>query len=172
MMRTTFAAALALLAAVTIAPGATPIARKSSPIAHSPKTHTQVIVPGEDRFKPFSLTIRSGDSVQWINNDTDDHTVVSNDVFNTTGEKNVNIILPGTDSNGGVPGTFTLTFTKPGVFNYYCRFHSMLDDEHQPTAPGPRGGIQADDGNFGTPMMGVITVVAPSEGGNSQGGNN
>jgi len=129
--------------------------------SHGPKTHHQVIVPEEDLFKPFSLTIRAGDSVEWINNDTDDHTVVSNDVFNTTGDKNVDIVIPGTDSNGGVPGKFTLKFPKPGVFNYYCRFHSMLDDEHQPTAPGPDGGIQDPaTGNFGTPMMGVITVVS------------
>ena len=26
-------------------------------------------------------------------------------------------------------------------------------------APGPDGGIQDDDGNYGTPMMGVITVL-------------
>jgi plastocyanin len=126
-----------------------------------PTTHHQVIVPGEDRFKPFSLTIRVGDSVEWINNDTDDHTVVSNDFFNTTGDKNVNTLLPGTDSNGGVPGTFTMRFTKPGVFNFYCRIHSKLDDEHQPTAPGPGGGIQdPTTGNYGTPMMGVITVLS------------
>jgi len=107
-----------------------------------PTTHHQVIVPGEDRFKPFSLTIRVGDSVEWINNDTDDHTVVSNDFFNTTGDKNVNTLLPGTDSNGGVPGTFTMRFTKPGVFNFYCRIQD-------PTT-----------GNYGTPMMGVITVLS------------
>ena len=54
---------------------------------------------------------------------------------------------------------FALRFDRPGVFVYYCRFHSMLDDDHQPKAPGPNGGIQDDNGNFGTPMMGVITVL-------------
>ena len=42
----------------------------------------QVIVPGEDRFAPFAITIRAGQSVQWVNLDTDDHTVVSNNFFN------------------------------------------------------------------------------------------
>jgi plastocyanin len=152
--------ALALLASASVAVAAPGVTPRSS----APKTHHQVIVPGEDRFKPFSLTIHTGDSVEWINNDTDDHTVVSNDTFNSTGDKNVNIIIPGTDSNGGVPGKFKMKFTKPGVFNYYCRFHSMLDDEHQPTAPGPDGGIQdPTSGNFGTPMMGVITVLPGGE---------
>jgi plastocyanin len=34
-------------------------------------------MPEEDRFTPFALTIHAGDTVQWVNNDTDDHTVVS-----------------------------------------------------------------------------------------------
>jgi plastocyanin len=130
---------------------------------HKPKTHKQVVVPGEDRFTPFSLTIRSGDNVQWINTDTDDHTVVSDDFFNTAGNKSTDVLIPGTDNNGGNPGTFTLHFTHPGTFVYYCRFHSHLDDDHQPAAPGPKGGIQDSNGNFGTPMMGVITVL-PGDG--------
>jgi hypothetical protein len=35
----------------------------------------------------------------------------------------------------------------------------MLDAHHQPIAPGPDGGIQDANGNFGTPMNGVITVL-------------
>jgi plastocyanin len=112
----------------------------------------QVIVPLEDRFSPFSITIHVGTSVQWINNDEDDHTIVSDDVFTTAGHKGVDHLLP---ANGG---TFTLTFKRPGVFVYYCRFHAHLDAQSQPVAPGPDGGIQDQNGNFGTPMMGVVVV--------------
>jgi plastocyanin len=121
--------------------------------------HLQVIVPEEDRFTPFAQTIHVGDAVKWINMDTDDHTVVSDDFLNTTGRFGLNVLLKGTDNNGGRPGTFSMRFTVPGTFVYYCRFHSHLDAHHQPIAPGPDGGIQSDDGNFGTPMMGVITVL-------------
>ena len=153
-------ATAALLTAGTLALGAHPATAKAT-------TQHQFIVPGEDRFKPYSLTIHVGDTVEWINTDTDDHTVVSNDIFNTTGDKNVDMLIPGTDNNGGSPGTFKMKFTKPGVFNFYCRFHAMLDEEHQPTSPGPRGGIQDPaTGNFGTPMMGVVTVLTNE---NSQG---
>ncbi len=31
--------------------------------------------------------------------------------------------------------------------------------DSQPIAPGPFGGIQDSNGNFGTPMNGVVTVV-------------
>jgi plastocyanin len=137
------------------------------------RTLRMVIIPGEDRFSPFTLQIHTTDSVEWVNNDTDDHTVVSNDAFNTAGHQGFNEILPGTDSNGGQPGTLTLHFPHAGTFAYYCRFHAMLDAENQPKAPGPKGGIQDPDGNFGTPMMGEITVLPRGfGGGNDQGNDN
>src|SRR5436190_18548012 len=74
------------------------------------KTAREIVVPEEDRFTPFSVEIKPGDSVEWVNNDTDDHTVVSDDVFNSAGNRGVDQLLPGTDSNGGQPGRFTLRF--------------------------------------------------------------
>ena len=122
-------------------------------LASSPLQSVRLInIPGEDRFTPFAMTIRAGQTVEWINNDTDDHTVVSNDAFNTAGHRGVNVLLHSGD-------TFNLTFKHPGVFPFYCRLHSMLDADNQPKAPGPDGGIQDPDGNFGTPMNGVITVL-------------
>ena len=117
-------------------------------------TARQIIVPDEDRFTPFAITIRVGQTVQWVNNDTDDHTLVSNDAFNTAGHRGINMILK---ANGG---TISLRFNHPGVFPFYCRFHAMLDADNQPKAPGPDGGIQDPDGNFGTPMNGVVTVLS------------
>jgi len=147
------------LALVLLARGAAFGRSRSGGDDRAQAPHRQVIVPGEDRFTPFAQTIHAGESVQWVNTDTDDHTVVSNDFFSTTGHRGLNVLLPGTDSNGGNPGTFTLHFDHPGIFVYYCRFHSHLDTAHQPVAPGPDGGIQDANGNFGTPMMGVITVL-------------
>jgi len=113
----------------------------------------QIIVPEEDRFTPFAITVRVGQKVVWINNDADDHTIVSNDAFNTAGHRGTNVLLP---ANGG---KYVLSFNHPGVFPFYCRFHSVLDADNQPKAPGPDGGIQDPNGNYGTPMNGVITVV-------------
>ena len=112
-----------------------------------------VTVPAEDRFAPFAITIRAGDAVKWTNNDEDDHTVVSDDAFNTTGNRGTDKLLP---ADGG---TVSLRFTHPGQFVYYCRFHAKLDAYNQPIAPGPDGGIQDGHGNFGTPMSGVVTVL-------------
>jgi len=75
-----------------------------NPALASGRVHRQIIVPEEDRFTPFGLTIRAGDVVQWINMDTDDHTVVSDDFFNTAGHNGTDQLLPGSDSNNGRPG--------------------------------------------------------------------
>ena len=76
----------------------------------------QVIIPEEDRFAPYALTVRAGDTVEWINQDSDDHTVVSDDAFTTTEHKGTDQLLPGTESTGGPPSTFTLRFSHPGAF--------------------------------------------------------
>lgn len=158
---------LAVLTLVAIAGlGLTAFGRVSGARAQRSRT-VQVTVPGEDRFTPFSITIRAGDVVRWVNQDTDNHTVVSDDVFNSAGHNGTNHLLVGTDANGGQPGVFSLRFNHPGTFVYYCRFHSHLDADNQPVAPGPLGGIQDTNGNFGTPMMGVITVL-PGNDDNSQ----
>jgi plastocyanin len=112
----------------------------------------QVTVPEADRFTPFALQIRAGDSVKWVNNDEDGHFVVSDDALNTAGNQGTNQSLP-------AGGNVVLRFRHPGTFVYYCRLHAKLDAFNQPVAPGPEGGIQDANGNFGTPMSGVITVL-------------
>jgi plastocyanin len=124
--------------------------------AGQPKT-TTISIPTADQFTPFFASVKVGERVQWVNGDADDHTVVSDDDFNTAGNNQTDHLLAGTATPGG-PGYFTLTFRHAGTFVYYCRFHAHLDANHQPVAPGPNGGIQDAKGNFGTPMMGVITV--------------
>jgi plastocyanin len=148
---------MALLASVPLAAGAVVASTGQSGADERP--HVQrIVVPEADQFTPFAATVRVGDVVQWVNRDTDDHTVVSDDAFNTAGHRGVDLPLVGTDNNHGRPGTVALRFNHPGTFVYYCRFHSHLDANNQPVAPGPDGGIQDTKGNFGTPMMGVIVV--------------
>lgn len=126
-----------------------------------------VVIPNDDRFVPFALTIRVGETVTWTNNDTDPHTVVSDDMTNSIGPCNVNqIIQPGQK--------ICIQFDEIGQWVYHCRFHSMLDAYGQPIAPGcgangcEISGIQTPvvtccstsvTGNYGTPMMGVITIL-------------
>lgn len=151
-----FGLPLIVLAAVVPLAAVTAVTASSADSSHH-NTH-EILIPDTDKFVPFQMTVHVGSSVVWVNQDTDDHTVVSDDAFNTAGHQGVDHLIPGTDSNNGKPGIFVLRFTHPGTFVYYCRFHSHLDGDAQPVAPGPRGGIQDANGNFGTPMSGVITV--------------
>jgi plastocyanin len=141
---------IVLVAAVLIPIGAV----QAGAVHHRDRALRRVNVPEADRFLPFAITIRAGDAVLWTNNDGDDHTVVSDDAFNTAGHKGTDQII---SASGG---TFALRFPHAGTFVYYCRFHAHLDAFNQPVAPGPDGGIQDPSGNFGTPMSGVITVLA------------
>lgn len=136
-----------LIAAVLIPAGV--VSASGTPRDHG--SIRKVQIPEADRFTPFALTIHVGDAVKWTNGDEDDHTVVSDDAFNTAGNKRTDHVIE-------VGGTFVLHFNHPGVFVYYCRFHAQLDAFNQPVAPGPDGGIE-ENGNFGTPMSGVITVI-------------
>ena len=119
----------------------------------------KITIPEEDRFVPYALTIHVGDSVEWVNMDEDDHKILSVDAWTTADHKGLVHVLPGLDNNGGKPGTFTLKFAVPGRFVYRCAFHSHMDSDHQPVAPGPKGGIKDDKGNYGTPMTSVISVL-------------
>ena len=137
------------------------LAFQTAASAQTPITK-KINVPEEDRFVPFAVTIHVGDSIEWINNDEDDHTVVSVDKFTTAGHRGTNHLLPGLESNNDQPGTFTLTFHRKGRFVYYCRFHAKLDSDNQPMAPGPDGGIEVKK-NFGTPMSGIVVVLPANQ---------
>ena len=145
--------AMTMLGSVAVVGGISSTPANAKPAAPA------VVVPGEDRFAPFALTVHVGQTVRWINRDTDSHTVVSDDAFSSAGHRGVDLPLVGTDNNAGVPGVVELRFAHPGTFVYYCRLHAHLDGSNQPAAPGPLGGIKDSNGNYGTPMTGVVTVV-------------
>src|SRR3954470_12869358 len=105
-----------LASCALLALGPSLVAEDAADAAAAPRTARMVIVPESDRFTPFAVTIRAGDSVEWVNMDTDDHTVVSDDTFNTAGHRGTNRLLPGTDSNGGKPGRLAIRFLHAGTF--------------------------------------------------------
>ena len=63
-------------------------------------------------FFPNALTVKTGATVKWTNSAVDklDHTVNANDGSFSSGK-----LAPG--------ATFTFTFTKPGVYQYFCSMH-------------------------------------------------
>ena len=98
---------LVLASAVMVA-GPSFFAVQQAQASARPKT-TTVNIPAEDRFAPFAVTVKVGERVQWVNGDTDDHTVVSDGAFNTAGHDDTDHLILGTASKGG-PGQFSLVF--------------------------------------------------------------
>lgn len=76
--------------------------------ADKPARHAVAIDNGS--FSPASVRIKVGDSVVWTNRDDHDHSVQSGDGSFHSGN-----IRPGK--------SFSLTFAKPGTYNYGCQYH-------------------------------------------------
>jgi plastocyanin len=71
-------------------------------------------------FNPAKVTVVIGvnNTVQWIDQDSGIHTVTSTSV--PAGAKAFD---SGDMSKGGV---FSFTFTVPGTYNYYCKYHAWM----------------------------------------------
>ena len=66
-------------------------------------------------FVPQNPSVQLGTEVTWTNADSITHTVTDKDAQ--------------FDSFDMLPGeSYSLTFTEVGVFNYYCKFHPMMED--------------------------------------------
>jgi plastocyanin len=60
-------------------------------------------------YSPAEITIKPGDTVEWVNSDFIDHTATA-----TSGSWDVLI---------GAGKSAKLQFNSPGTSKYYCRFH-------------------------------------------------
>jgi len=78
--------------------------------ATSADDKTVVVQLGEHFFDPSSITVKVGTTVIWRNNGQQTHDIHARD-----GSFDSPLLNPG--------NTFTFTFTKPGLYPYYCIPH-------------------------------------------------
>ena len=64
-------------------------------------------------FGPSTVTVRAGQKVTWIDGDPVPHTATAKD-----GQWNTGQVVPG--------GSFTVTMTKPGTYEYFCGDHPFM----------------------------------------------
>lgn len=75
------------------------------------KTGSTAITIQNFSFNPDTLTVKTGDTVTWTNNDSVNHQIKS-DTFNSV-PLNTN-------------QTFSFTFTNAGTYNYSCAIHPSM----------------------------------------------
>src|SRR5665647_1812808 len=92
-------------AVTTAGPGTTPTTIASDTTAGGGST-VQVIMSNR-AYDPATVTIKVGDTVTWINQDSPQHDVVADN-----GEFKSNLFDKG--------GTFSFTFAKAGTYPYHC----------------------------------------------------
>lgn len=78
--------------------------------APSGETHVAI---SQFTFQPAVVSVAAGDSVTWVNEDAEEHTVTATDRSYT--------------SAGLEPAeTFSHRFTAPGTYQYFCALHPHM----------------------------------------------
>ena len=65
-------------------------------------------------FNPATITVKSGETITWINRDEEPHTIVS------VGKKFEKSSALDTDQQ------FTITASAPGTYEYFCSVHPKM----------------------------------------------
>jgi plastocyanin len=83
---------------------------------------TKVSRPGcentDSCYKPSNISIKSGDSVTWLNQDAAFHSVTSGYYGEPSGLFDSGYLDPET--------TFTFIFENSGVYDYFCTLHPWM----------------------------------------------
>lgn len=106
MSRMSALTAALLLFAVILLPGCE--ADTDAPPANGILLEDALVTMAGSVFQPSSVTIPSGETVTWLNDDEEIHTVTGDDF----GSGNIS---PGAE--------FTRTFDDPGTYEYRCSIH-------------------------------------------------
>jgi plastocyanin len=93
-------------------------------------------------FDPAAITVPTGTTVAWTNDDAVPHTVTSTD-----GAFDSGIFDPG--------GSFSFTFNEPGSFGYICQLHPQMQGtvtaEGEPVAGGTQAAQPAENSAIASP---------------------
>jgi plastocyanin len=103
-------------------------------------TTTVSIGASDDYFEPSKVNVQPGTTVKWMNKGTHKHTVTSNKGLWDSGD-----LAPG--------ATYSVTFTTPGTYYYYCRHHKGMQGTIV-VGSGGYGGAQPSGGYGGSRSSG------------------
>lgn len=93
---------------------------RSSDAGGAPKTQ---VIAQDNRFVPENVRINVGQTVRWTNQGRNQHDIKQSGNVSAYGKPfgvTADIFVP-------LGGTYEFTFTKPGVYTYYCTLHGTPD---------------------------------------------
>lgn len=97
--------------AVIVVPSTSPTTATGSPATSAAmKKEENLVSMSKNTFAPSTLSVKVGETVTWVNNDTWDHNVTSDD----------NTFVSPTMKAGA---KYSYTFTKEGMYDYACTLH-------------------------------------------------
>lgn len=146
-------ATLAAAAVSVVAAGSTAKAARLKPV--------YIHENGSNDFLESIVAVRPGQPVEFVNEDTGEHTVVGYKPYHAGAMiKMVNGELAGTKGPGHKIGMYRVTFAHTGVYPYYCSVHAHLvtvyhEGKVHYDTPVPRPKIHG----YGGTMAGVIIVT-------------
>src|SRR5262245_26247820 len=78
----------------------------------APRAATQNVTLKDNEFDPKTITVNMGDTVMWMDQGQNEHTVTADNGSFDSG-----------DLKTGEKTSFSFTFTKAGTFAYPCKYH-------------------------------------------------
>ena len=149
---------------------------------------TRTVTIPDHSYSPERVSIVIGDTVRWVNDSSDRHSVTATSDSRSRGESfdsnpncNNGLLFPSCMRPGD---SFTHTFTTRGTFSYYCRRHGRdvafpdcgmcgrvtvvrrSSPTIAPTTPGP-GGTSPSPSPSGSASPSVFPSGSPSPGDSS-----
>jgi plastocyanin len=114
---TLFAACAFVLVFACLSAGCVSGQNPASPGGATPAPATANTITIKDfTFSPATLTVKTGTTVTWVNEDSMSHTVVSDDGSG----------FPFTSPQLANGGSYPLAFTQAGTYPYHCSIHPSM----------------------------------------------
>ncbi|HEY5649024.1 MAG TPA: plastocyanin/azurin family copper-binding protein [Nitrospiria bacterium] len=83
------------------------------------ETHTIKVPRNTLKLDPKTLTIKAGDTIEWLNSDSRKHNIASVPGSGPTDKLEIfSVMEPG--------DTFSHTFSVPGEYPYFCFIHNQM----------------------------------------------
>lgn len=114
---------MTVLALTAAACGVTACGVQDAPTS-SPRTYAALVK--DFNFLPEQIDVTTGTTVVWTNRDRFGHTVTFGVPGDRTGTEGV---LGETSTNDAAGLTYERTFTEPGTYQFFCRYHPTMTGE-------------------------------------------